>query len=117
MNTSKYEYGSLFKDCVVNRELLRLTVFIKNKKVGETFEEKKKFHREFENNKLYLAKQIKTYFEKSIKCKCGKPATIQAKSPFDLELGIKPAELFYSCKNRKCLQRLDEGLQNRWLDT
>ena len=117
MNTSKYEYGSLFKDCVVNRELFPTIPFVKNKNIGLTFKEKQKFHREFEAHKLNHAKQIKIYFEKSIKCRCRKPATIQAESPFDLELGINPVELFYSCKNRKCLQKLDEVLQNRWMDT
>ena len=117
MNTSKYEYGYLFKDCIVNRELLPSIPFIKNKKIGNTFEEKQKYRQEFEAHKVNYARQIKIYFEKSIKCRCGKPSTIQAESPFDIELGIKPVELFYSCKNKKCLQKLNETLQNRWLDT
>lgn len=98
MNFRKYSFGYLFKDCKTNRELLRLIVFIKNKPIGANFAEKKKFHKEFEENKLLRASQIKNYLQKSIKCKCGKPALIQANDPYDIELDIKPFSVLYSCE-------------------
>ena len=59
-----------------NDHLLPKTPFIRNKKVFESFKDKKKYHQEFEANKLQRAKEVKEYLEKSIKCKCGKPARI-----------------------------------------
>ena len=105
-----------------NDDLLPKTPFIRNKKFFESFKDKKKYHQEFEANKLQRAKEVKEYLEKSIKCKCGKPARVMVKDPYDVESltwvdGPDKVTIrnHYSCKNKKCLIRLANNLEQSLL--
>ncbi len=101
-----------------NDEFLPKTPFIRTKKVFESFLDKKKYHQEFEANKLKRAAEVKEYLEKSIKCKCGRPARIKVPDPYDLEsrTWLNPEDVkisfHYSCKDRKCIARLEKDLEN-----
>lgn len=101
-----------------NDEFLPKIPFIRTKKIFESFLDKKKYHQEFEANKLKRAAEVKEYLEKSIKCKCGRPARIKVEDPYDVESKTwldEPENVViqyhYSCKDRKCITRLKENLQ------
>lgn len=102
-----------------NDEVLPKTPFVRTKKVFESFLDKKKYHREFEANKLKRAAEVKEYLEKSIKCKCGRAARIMVPDPYDIESKTwldEPEKVVvlnhYSCKDRKCIARLKNDLEN-----
>ena len=113
--------SSTWKSC--NDEFLPKIPFIRTKKVFESFLDKKKYHQEFEADKLRRAEEVKEYLKNSIKCKCGKPARIIALDPYDIESKTwldNPEKVVvrkhYSCKDRKCIARLKNDLENSAAD-
>lgn len=114
--------SKLLKEYTINScndELLPKTSFIRKKKIFDSFIDKKNYHQEFELNKLAHNAEVKNYLEKSIKCNCGKPARLMVDNLFDVESKSwidEPEKIiirkFYSCKNRKCISKLEIALEN-----